>query len=122
MPGAPEFVTVLEGRPVAVVTLLPVDVATLVLQRHGMDIDLVVGRDPLVRPKPSGDGLRRALDLLGTAADGAVMVGDSTWDAGAARDAGVGFVGVHAPRSEFQTEFPDVPVCRDLGDVLRRIA
>lgn len=121
MPGGRLFVDALAGRPTAIVTLLPVDVATAVLARHGMAIDVVVGRDPYVRPKPSGDGLRHALELLGADAEGAVMVGDSTWDAAAARDAGVGFVGVHAPPSEFAAQFPEVPVCRDLADVLVRV-
>jgi len=121
MPGAPEFMVRTSDRPRAVVTLLPVDVATAVLDRHGMQVEVVVGRDPLVRPKPAGDGLVRALDLLGADASDAVMVGDSTWDAAAARDAGVRFVGVHAPRSEFREQFPEAPVCVNLADVLVRV-
>lgn len=121
MPGAPEFMARLADRPKAVVTLLPVDVATAVLDRHGMTVDVVVGRDPLVRPKPAGDGLVRALEALGAPAAGAVMVGDSTWDAAAARDAGVRFVGVHAPQSEFRDQFPEAPVCSSLADVLIRV-
>lgn len=121
MPGAPEFMVRLSDRPRAVVTLLPVDVASAVLERHGMHVDVVVGRDPLVRPKPAGDGLVRALELLGADASGAVMVGDSTWDAAAAREAGVRFVGVHAPRSEFRDQFPDAVVCGSLADVLVRV-
>ncbi len=121
MPGGREFVAALAGRPTAVVTLLPPDVATAVLERHGMRIDVVVARDPFVRPKPSGDGLRRALELLGADASAAVMVGDSTWDAAAARDAGVRFVGVHAPPAEFAEHFSDAVVCYDLADVLVRV-
>lgn len=121
MPGAPEFMARLVDRRRAVVTLLPEDVARTVLERHGMHVDVVVGRDPFVRPKPAGDGLVRALELLGMPADGAVMVGDSTWDAAASRDAGVRFVGVHAPKGEFREQFPDVPVCDSLADVLIRV-
>ena len=122
MPGATQFVEVMAGRPTAVVTLLPPDVATAVLARHGMAIDVVVGRDPVVRPKPSGDGLRRALELLGQDAATAVMVGDSSWDAAAARDAGVRFVGVHAPKSEFADVDPQAPACQSLADVLLHVA
>lgn len=114
MPGARAFLDALAGRPTAVVTLLPADVARLVLGRHGLDVAVVVGRDPAVRPKPSGDGVRRALALLGAGPGGAVMVGDSTWDAAAARDAGVDFVGVHAAPAEFAA-FPEVPVCASLA-------
>lgn len=122
MPGATQFVQVMAGRPTAVVTLLPPDVAREVLDRHGLAIDVVVGRDPVVRPKPSGDGLRTALQILGEDADTAVMVGDSSWDAAAALDAGVRFVGVHAPRSEFADVHPSAPVCDSLADVLVHIA
>jgi phosphoglycolate phosphatase-like HAD superfamily hydrolase len=116
MPGVHEFLAALVGRPTAVVTLLPHDVATAVLARHGLEVDVVVGRDPHVRPKPSGDGLRQALGALQHGGD-AVMVGDSTWDA-AARDAGTRFVGVHAPPSEFAAPFPDVPVRVSLAEAL----
>jgi HAD superfamily hydrolase (TIGR01509 family) len=121
MPGAAQFVPALAGRPVAVVTLLPADVARDVLHHHGLGIDVVVGRDPRVRPKPAGDGLLEALRLLGETVDCAVMVGDSTWDAGAARDAGMAFIGVHAGPSEFARDFRDVPVVETLADVLVRI-
>jgi phosphoglycolate phosphatase-like HAD superfamily hydrolase len=46
------------------------------------------------------------------------MVGDSTWDAAAAADAGVGFVGVHAGPEEFATSHPEVPVRASLAEVL----
>ena len=118
MPGAAGFLAALADRPCAVVTLLPADVARDTLAAHGLGVEVVVGRDPHVRPKPSGDGLRRALELLGALPDGVVMVGDSTWDAAAATDAGVRFVGVHAGAAEFAVAFPDVPVRASLAEVL----
>jgi HAD superfamily hydrolase (TIGR01549 family) len=118
MPGAAEFLSALADRPRAVVTLLPVDVARETLAAHGLEVEVVVGRDPQVRPKPSGDGLRRALELLAADPDGVVMVGDSTWDAAAAADAGVGFVGVHAGAAEFAAAFPEAPVGSSLAEVL----
>ena len=121
MPGAAQFVPALAHRPIAVVTLLPEDVARDLLRHHGLGIAVVVGRDPRVRPKPAGDGLLDALRQLGEPVEGAVMVGDSTWDAAAARDAGTSFVGVHAGPSEFADDFPDVPVVETLADVLVRI-
>jgi phosphoglycolate phosphatase-like HAD superfamily hydrolase len=117
MPGAYAFAYNLRESARAVVTLLPVDVAQDVLARHSIDIPIVIGRDPQIRPKPSGDGLRRALELLGEPADGAVMIGDSTWDAAAAADAGVEFIGVHSPSSEFAEQFPGIQSHETLADV-----
>lgn len=122
MPGAGGFLAALADRPRAVVTLLPADVARETLAAHGLEVDVVVGRDPLIRPKPSGDGLRHALDRLGAVTEGVVMVGDSTWDAAAAADAGVGFVGVHAGPEEFAVSHPDVPVRASLAEVLGLLA
>lgn len=82
------------GHPVAVITLLPIDVARAVLAHHGIDIEVVIGRDPVLRPKPHGDGLRRACELLGVDSGSATMVGDATWDLAAAQDAGASFIGV----------------------------
>ena len=120
MPGAAEFLEALSGRPVAVVTLLPPDVAGQVLAHHGLGVGTIVGRDPHVRPKPAGDGLLRALELLAAAPVDVQMVGDSAWDAAAARNAGVGFVGVHAPASEFSA-FPEVPVAVSLRAALQHL-
>lgn len=92
----------LAGLPTAVVTLLPVDVATQALVANGIDVgpgaavDLIVGRDRVIRPKPEPDGVLAACRRLGVLPGAAVMIGDSTWDAEAARRAGVGFVGVPA--------------------------
>ncbi len=121
MPGADAFIGALVGRPVAVVTLLAPDVAGAVLDHHGLDCPVVVGRDAWVRPKPSGAGLLRALELLESPGLGAVMVGDSVWDAAAAHDAGVGFVGVHSPPSEFARDYPHAPVCASLAEVLTHL-
>ncbi len=118
MPGAARFLADLGDRPRAVVTLLPERVARVTLDAHGLHVAVVVGRDPRIRPKPSGDGLRAALDRLGTAATAAAMVGDSTWDAAAAADAGVAFVGVHAGSDEFSAVHSPVPVYPSLAQVL----
>ncbi len=117
MPGAYAFAHNLRDSPRAVVTLLPVDVAHDVLVQHGIDIPIVIGRDPRIRPKPSGDGLSHALELLEVPASDAVMIGDSSWDAAAAQDAGVSFLGVHSPKTEFSALFPDVVAHESLADV-----
>ena len=100
MPTVPETVGRLRTLPTAVVTLLPVEVATDVLVANGIGvgpgqpIDLVVGRDAAIRPKPEPDGLLAACRRLGVPAQDAVMIGDSSWDEGAADRAGVAFIGV----------------------------
>lgn len=98
MPTVGDCRSTLLSAPTAVVTLLPTDVAIAVLDFHdlaiGREIDVVVGRDPTIRPKPEPDGVIEACRLLGADPGGAVMIGDSTWDAEAALAAGVAFVGV----------------------------
>lgn len=98
MPTVAECRSVLASVPTAVVTLLPSDVAIAVLDYHDLDIgrevDVVVGRDRLIRPKPEPDGVLEACRLLGVSPESALMIGDSTWDAQAALSAGVGFIGV----------------------------
>ena len=60
LPAVQECFGRLASRPTAVITLLPRDVATEVLEFHGLrmgqEIDVVVGRDP-GRPKPEPDGV-----------------------------------------------------------------
>ncbi len=84
--------------PRAVVTLVPEHVARAALAAHGIDASpdvlAVVGRRAGQRPKPAPDGLLSACEVLGVDPAGAVMIGDSTWDAEAAHAAGSRFVGV----------------------------
>jgi phosphoglycolate phosphatase-like HAD superfamily hydrolase len=102
MPTVLESLDRLAVVPTAVVTLLPVDVATDALLSNGIGvgpgraIDVVIGRDPVIRPKPEPDGVLDACRRLGVEPVGAVMIGDSTWDAGAAHGAQVAFIGVPA--------------------------
>ena len=100
MPTVQECFGRLVSQPTAVITLLPGDVATDVLEFHGLgmgqEIDVVVGRDPAMRPKPEPDGVIDACRILDVAPGSATMVGDSTWDAQAALAAGATFVGVPA--------------------------
>ncbi len=107
MPTVTASMDALRSVPVAVVTLLPVDVATEVLIAHGIGVgpgqpvDLVVGRDASIRPKPWPDGLLAACSRLGGSTADATMIGDSSWDEEAARQAGIAFVGVPSSPSGF---------------------
>ncbi len=100
MPTVQECFVRLVSGPTAVITLLPGDVATDVLEFHGLrmghEIDVVVGRDQAMRPKPEPDGVIDACRILDVAPASTTMIGDSTWDAQAALAAGATFLGVPA--------------------------
>jgi phosphoglycolate phosphatase-like HAD superfamily hydrolase len=111
MPGLEALDESLEGTPRAVVTLLPEDVAREVLAHHGVHVDVIIGRDPLIPAKPSGAGLIEAADRMGVPVADCVMIGDSSWDHAAAGDAGAAFIGVPVSAGAFA---PDVPVAGGL--------
>ena len=104
MPGLVSLEGALAGAPRAVVTLLPEDVARETLAHHGIHVDVVVGRDPLIPAKPSGAGLVIAAERLGIPVRECVMIGDSTWDHAAAVDAGAAFIGVPVSSTAFTAE------------------
>jgi phosphoglycolate phosphatase-like HAD superfamily hydrolase len=122
MPTVLDELDRLARLPTAVVTLLPVDVATQVLVANGIGVgpgapvDLIVGRDPVIRPKPEPDGVLAACRRLGASPGESVMIGDSTWDAEAARRAGVGFVGV--PADAFDDGTRTAPTLADALDLV----
>lgn len=111
MPGLESLDGALAGAPRAVVTLLPEDVARDTLMHHGVHFDVVVGRDPLIPAKPSGAGIVVAAERLGIPVSTCVMIGDSTWDHAAAKDAGAAFIGVPVSSTAFSA---DVPVAEGL--------
>ena len=115
MPGLAQAPEACAGLPYAVVTLLPPDVARQTLSHHGFPIDIIVGRDPLIRAKPHGDGLVVAAERLGVPVSQCVMIGDSSWDHAAALDAGAGFIGVPQTSSAFG---PEVAVAGTLVEAI----
>lgn len=119
MPGLAEALDMTERLPRAVVTLLPPGTARAVLELHSVDIEVLVGRRPELRPKPAPDQLLEAAQMLGVHHADAIMIGDSTWDYEAAKAAGCGFTGItnHGPN-----EFPaDVEVIPDLYELAARL-
>ena len=106
MPGLEALDAALAGAPRAVVTLLPEDVARDVLAHHGVHVDIVIGRDPLIPAKPSGAGLVVAAQRMGVPVSSTVMIGDSSWDHAAAVDAGAAFIGVPVSASAFDDTVP----------------
>jgi HAD superfamily hydrolase (TIGR01509 family) len=63
--------------------------------------DVVVGRDTTARPKPWPDGTLHGLQVLGATPDQAAIVGDTEFDMGAGRDAGLRYnLGILGARDE----------------------
>lgn len=124
MPTVSEALALLGPVGVGVVTLLPVDVATDALIARGIGVgrgepvDLVIGRDARIRPKPWPDGLLAACDRLGAAPRDATMIGDATWDQEAAARAGAAFIGVPSTLAGFA---PGVPVARTFVEAVRQV-
>ncbi len=94
MPGLADALAATEHLKRAVVTLLPHNAARTVLEHHDVAIELVVARQDRFRPKPRPDQLLHALQKLRVEPEDAVFIGDSSWDAEAARAGGVPFLGV----------------------------
>ncbi len=119
MPTVQECFGRLVSRPTAVITLLPGDVATDVLEFHGLrigqEIDVVVGRDPEMRPKPEPDGVIDACRILGVEPASTTMIGDSTSGcAGGSLPPGATFVG--SPRRRFEEDMRErIPTAPDDG-------
>ena len=76
MPGLASAGAACGPVPYALATLLPADVAREALAFHGFDVDVVIGRDPHIRPKPSGACLVEAAARLGVNVSDTVMIGD----------------------------------------------
>jgi phosphoglycolate phosphatase-like HAD superfamily hydrolase len=124
MPTVVQALEQLRPVGVAVVTLLPIDVATQALATQGIavgpgePVDLVIGRDPRIRPKPWPDGLLAACARLGAVPGRATMIGDATWDQEAAARAGASFLGVPSSPAGFA---PGVPVARTFAEAVRQV-
>jgi len=117
MPYLHEFMNALGslGVRVAIVTLLSYEATKIVLDKHGINIDVIVARSPRLRPKPYPDQVIEALRLLNTEPESAVMVGDSEWDEAAASAAGVGFIAITNGREEHSFKEP-LSLVRDLRE------
>jgi len=111
-----------EGRRLGIVTAkrhatVELAFARLPLRRY---FDVIVGADDTERHKPHPEPILLALERLGAQPGDAVYVGDSPFDVGAARAAGVHAIGVtwggiHT-RERMESEGPDAVV--DTADEL----
>ena len=92
-PGIPRLLQKLRasGKRLAVVTaeqraLMEFNLATLGLKDY---FDILVSRDDVLKPKPHPEGIRLALRTMKTNPEESMMIGDSSTDMLAGRDAGL---------------------------------
>lgn len=95
------------------------------LHREGIAhyFDVVVGEEQVQQHKPDPEGLHVAMQQLGVCAQTTLFVGDSVFDAGAAQNAKVDFVGVltgKTTRDEL-AEFPHQMIVPHLGVGMEKI-
>lgn len=92
------------------------------LKRTGIvdHFQVIVTGDDVQEPKPSPEGLRRALENLGVHSNEAIYVGDTPADYEMARGATVGFIGVSSQflRSGFDHQYHLVESISDLIKVI----
>jgi pyrophosphatase PpaX len=105
-----------EGRRLGIVTAKRRATVELAFARVplGHLFDVVVGGDDTTRHKPDPEPIHKALELMGARPEETAYVGDSPFDIGAAKAAGVHAVGVtwggiHG-RERLEAEEPDAVV------------
>jgi pyrophosphatase PpaX len=105
-----------EGRRLGIVTAKRRATVELAFARVplGHLFEVIVGGDDTTRHKPDPEPIQKALELMGARPDEAAYVGDSPFDVGAAKAAGVHAVGVtwggiHG-RERLEAEDPDAVV------------
>lgn len=83
-------------------------------------VDHVVGVEDVSEAKPSPEGIKKALEHFGMEPGEALYVGDSPFDAEAAKNAGVDFAGVTTGTTlrETLSEYPHVRIMERIGEVL----
>ena len=89
-PGVADVLTALHdrGHVVAVFTGASSPAAEMLLRSAGLRVDVLVGGDQMLRPKPSADGLRVTAERLGIVTADMIYIGDSVLDLRAAKAAG----------------------------------
>jgi phosphoglycolate phosphatase len=94
--------------------------STRLLDRFGLEVDVLLTRDDVVKTKPNPAHLMGALDKLGAQALNSVMVGDHWLDVLAAENAGcAATIGVFARRDpSWYADHPPTYIVADLNEVL----
>lgn len=127
VPGAGDLLRHVAERGLLVVaaTSAPKDEADRLMAATGAQdaVSVLVHADEVDRSKPSPEPVRQALEKSGLRADQALMVGDSVWDALAARSAKVGCVGLRSGGIDTESllEAGAEAVYKDCRDLLHRL-
>ena len=92
-PGVKETMQEIRSRGIlqAVATNNSLQSVDTVFSMHGIEVDILVTRED-GQPKPAGDLLLKAAELMGFRAADTVYVGDSRYDIQAAEDADIRFI------------------------------
>lgn len=79
-----------------------------ILDRDGFTnfVDVIIGGEDVVKPKPDPEGLQKAISCLGLRKEDCLFIGDSLVDAKTAKNAQVGFIAVLTGTTE-RTEFEE---------------
>lgn len=98
LPGARELIRELHRRGVQVVLATSAPEDELSVLRAVLDVDSCIAHTTssgdVGQAKPDPEVVKTALERSSTSPDTAVMVGDAVWDAEAATEAGVPFIGL----------------------------
>lgn len=88
------------------------------------EIDLIIGNEDVERPKPSPEGIWKALSILGSKQEETLYIGDSTVDAETAQQAGVDFAAVlHGYTTEDELlPYPHQIIAKDLRFLIEKTA
>ena len=84
-------------------------------------LDIVVGGEDVKAPKPSPEGVKFALEHLGSSPEETLYIGDSTVDAETAQNAGVDFAGVlnGMTTAEELRVYPHKIIMQNLGELVQ---
>jgi len=93
-----------------------------ILKKYDIEdlLDLIIGLEDVTAPKPSPEGLLKAIDYFGDGKQDVLFIGDSLIDANTANNAGVDFAAVltgTTAREEFHA-LPSVFVADTLTEIL----
>ena len=84
-------------------------------------LDIIVGGEDVKAPKPSPEGVKFALEHLGSSPEETLYIGDSTVDAETAQNAGVDFAGVlnGMTTAEELRVYPHKIIMQNLGELVQ---
>lgn len=112
-----------KGMQVSIVSTKSRETIEYIMHRYGLSdaLTTIVGTEDVSRPKPDPQGLNMALERMGLKAEQVLFCGDTTIDAGTAKNAGCDFAAVLlgvTPASDFEG-WPCQHLAGDLKDLAR---